>query len=454
MSIWGDYIVVVRPYDVQLFTRPSSSPRLVRTFEFGRFVWEAVIIDGSAQKTSLEDIFPRNRGDADNNVISFLITHEVDVFLYVLESNFSLFSLSPHENLSMRLAKTYGLTHGWMHPAWRLCVGITGHRMTWISGGERKSIDPPVLLFSAFNRVGPSLFNGDDSGPLLEVEIDIGDTERFPALWAFSQLDFDEALGVLAVGNVFGELAVCDYVGRWLDELLLLAEDVATTDVVAESSSSLPRAPVPMDTSTIIHRLPDGNLPDRATLSKLYASWNTVAETGVRIPAHWSNDWSNLGPKHMLRWQGTPGDRAWLLEHAFHFLGRPELILYKDPCDGNEVLFRTGGIHLMLGDDGEDDVHVYSDELTLPDILGHTSMIWPNKVRDISWAAEREWGQFEMLLHGEARTKGRNRWIEQKERGGSPPEPYLTVPQIEDDSFLLRSLTPESNAGDTEEVPV
>jgi hypothetical protein len=108
----------------------------------------------------------------------------------------------------------------------------------------------------------------------------------------------------------------------------------------------------------------------------------------------------------------------------------------------------------MLGDDGEDDVHVYSAELTLPDILGHTSMIWPDKVRDMSWAAEREWGQFEMLLHGEARTKGRNRWIEQKERGGYPPEPYLTVPQIVDDSFLLRSLTPESNASDAEEIPV
>jgi hypothetical protein len=239
MTIWGDYIVVVRPYDVQLFTRPSSSPpRLVRTFEFGRFVWEVVIINSSAQKKSLEDIFPRNLGDTGNNAISFLITHEYDVFLYVLESDLSLFALSPHENLSMRLAKTCGLTHGWMHPAWRLCVGITGHRMTWISGGERKSIDPPVLLSSAFNRVGPSVFNGDDSEPLLEAGLDIGDVERLPALWAFSQLDFDEALGVLAVGNVFGELAVCDYVGRWLDELLLLAEDVVTTD--AEPSLSLP----------------------------------------------------------------------------------------------------------------------------------------------------------------------------------------------------------------------
>jgi hypothetical protein len=139
----------------------------------------------------------------------------------------------------------------------------------------------------------------------------------------------------------------------------------------------------------------------------------------------------------MLRWQGTPGDRAWLLEHAFHFLGRPEPILYRDPGKGDEVLFRAGGLHFLLGDDGEDDIFVYGAELTLSDILGNGSMMWPEKVRDLNWTVDREWGQFELLLRGEARTKGRNRWIEQKKRGGSPPVSYLKVPQIKTTPFLF-----------------
>jgi hypothetical protein len=205
-----------------------------------------------------------------------------------------------------------------------------------------------------------------------------------------------------------------------------------------------------MDILPIVHESPDDGFPDPATLGNVYASWNAVAETGARIPPTWSNDWSDLGPEHMLRWQGTHGDRAWFLEHAFHFLGRPEPILYRDPGEGNLILFRAGGLHFILGDDGEEDIHVYSDRLTLPDILGHESMMWPDTVRDINWTADRERGQFELLLRGEARTKGRNRWIEQKERGGSPPVSYLTVPQIKTSFFELRPLTPDS---DIEDVP-
>jgi len=64
-------------------------------------------------------------------------------------------------------------------------------------------------------------------------------------------------------------------------------------------------------------------------------------------------------------------------------------------------------------------------------------MTWPEKVKDINWTVDREWEQFELLLRGEARMKGRNRWFEQKERGGSPPVSYLKVPQIKTTSFLF-----------------
>jgi hypothetical protein len=239
MTIWGDYIVVVRSYDVQLFTRPSSSPpRLLKTFEFGRFVWEVVIIHGSSKKESLEGIFPRNVGEDADNVISFLITHEYDAFLYVIELDLSFYAQSPHDNLTMRLIRTYELTHDWMHPAWHLRVGLTGHRITWISGGRKKNVDSPVLLSSNLNFDGSGVCDADDFVPLLQAEIDIGNAETFPALWAFPQFDFDEALGVLVLGNVFGELAVCDYVGRWSDELSLLAKDISSTG--AQSFSGLP----------------------------------------------------------------------------------------------------------------------------------------------------------------------------------------------------------------------
>jgi len=109
-----------------------------------------------------------------------------------------------------------------------------------------------------------------------------------------------------------------------------------------------------MDISIIIHESSGGGLPDTAPFDKIYASWDTVAKIGVQIPTHRSNDGANLDSRHKLRRQGTPSDRAWLLEHAFHFLGQPKSILHRDPGNGDEVLFRTGGLHFLLGDDGED----------------------------------------------------------------------------------------------------
>jgi hypothetical protein len=138
MTIWGEYIVVVRPYDVQLFSMPSSSPPpLLCAFEFSRFAWEAVIVDSSALKKSLKGLFPPNFSENTDGVISLIITHQHDAFLYVIETDLSPNGQSPHDNLSMRLAKTYGLTHVWMNPAWRLHAGITGKRITWISGGAK-----------------------------------------------------------------------------------------------------------------------------------------------------------------------------------------------------------------------------------------------------------------------------------------------------------------------------
>jgi hypothetical protein len=287
MTIWGEYIVVVRPYDVQLFSRPSSSspPRLLRAFEFGRFAWEAVIVDSSALKKSLEGLFPRNFSENTDSVISFILTHQHDAFLYVIETDFSLNGQSPHDNLTMRLAKTYGLTHGWMNPSWHLRAGITGKRITWISGGVQLNFDSPILCSSVLTLEGPGICNFDDPGSLFAAEIEISDTEKFPALWAFPQFDFDEALGLLAVGNVFGELAVCDYVGRWSDDLLLLAEDISAAD--APSFLRLPDVCILL--SNLENNCTDSHSVDRHQCQWIYCPSSTNLQTMVfQIQRHWA----------------------------------------------------------------------------------------------------------------------------------------------------------------------
>jgi hypothetical protein len=62
--------------------------------------------------------------------------------------------------------------------------------------------------------------------PTLEQQIDFsGDLSLSPSLWAYPQMDFDEALGLLVVGNTFGELAVYDYIGVQPPGLWSISDD-------------------------------------------------------------------------------------------------------------------------------------------------------------------------------------------------------------------------------------
>jgi hypothetical protein len=55
-----------------------------------------------------------------------------------------------------------------------------------------------------------------------------------------------------------------------------------------------------MDILSIVHESPEDDFPDLVISGNVYASWNTVAKTGARIPPTWSNDWSNLCYEHGL----------------------------------------------------------------------------------------------------------------------------------------------------------
>jgi hypothetical protein len=51
------------------------------------------------------------------------------------------------------------------------------------------------------------------------------ETEIFMSLWAFATLDVDDATGLLAVGNIFGELVLCDYLGFPLENPAYIGND-------------------------------------------------------------------------------------------------------------------------------------------------------------------------------------------------------------------------------------
>ena len=78
-------------------------------------------------------------------------------------------------------------------------LGMTGDAVSWLQGFEYETSH--IVRFCTTNLVK------DKSGSEVFEWYDVD----APALYSFAVRDFDEARGILALGNTFGELAVVDF---------------------------------------------------------------------------------------------------------------------------------------------------------------------------------------------------------------------------------------------------
>lgn len=135
---------------------------------------------------------------------------------------------------------------------------------------------------------------------------------------------------------------------------------------------------------------------------------------------YWSNDWGDWS--HWMEWQGIPGDMAWTLEHA---LGLPCQVLPLAYAVGNDsaTFFRCGGNHFTFK------IGFHTDIIQICSYTPHGN---PNGLFRMGYtklnpnegvmAAIK---MYEINLLIEYQDSGRNRWIEQLGRGGTPDSPLL-----------------------------
>jgi hypothetical protein len=217
LTLWQDCLVVIRPYEVQVFTLPSlknGPPRLLQTLPFGRYIWEIGVLDNANCNRALQGIASRAEF---NNSMEFIATSEFGAHCYRLwmttESNFELEKTHQHDSMPNRPLLWY-----------RLQIGATGRSTLFVSMESKyEDVVPgfpsPRLIWSSVHRIADS-FQADCTSdmvqkPLFDTQFDCtGNLHVTPTLWAFPAIDFDEALGFVVVGNIFGELALYDY-GEW-----------------------------------------------------------------------------------------------------------------------------------------------------------------------------------------------------------------------------------------------
>jgi len=224
MSFWLGYIILARSTGVQIFSTTSQPPRLLRTVPFSHYAWDVLIVGQSGPQLPMKGLFMTASYNESDETINFLVTSEDNAYLYSL--SLTTFTMSMRHQHFER--EEWPL---------RIRIGSSGRRMFWISGQHADDIEEsPILAASRLYRPTTSLVYGrspsDDR--FIDPEITIGDPEpeNLPGLWALATFDVDEATGLLALGNTFGELVLCDYVGLRLEDLAHIGNEITKRESI------------------------------------------------------------------------------------------------------------------------------------------------------------------------------------------------------------------------------
>jgi hypothetical protein len=352
-------------------------------------------------------------------------------------------------------------------PWYRLCAGTKGQRVMWITQAQTYQDEPiyeksPQLVLASIEskgRAGALDSSGRIPSSFLQTSLEqhincTGDLSVTPALWAFPQIDFDEALGLVAIGNIFGELALYDLVGLPLCGMWSLSLDIPPLDIPPSfkmistvctyfksvyamqtrfcRQDPVPLIPHPVVPSTLTHRRQDLDYDPSLT-----DHWTPIDLTDLTLP-YWTrwqtSDWSDWSGWN--EWLGSfPGNSAWLLEHAYGFLGEPHPLAFD--YRSRQVVVRAGGLYILMDYDndlGHSVCSFPSDMDPREIVLNPPSAYYGSANESLEGTLEAPKSQgayleglrYECMMRKEMRG-GRNRWVEQMQRGGQPHENLLVM---------------------------
>ncbi|KAJ7116524.1 hypothetical protein C8R44DRAFT_879890 [Mycena epipterygia] len=407
--IWNNVIVLVRRDALQLYTLPSptAGPVFLQSVQTP-IIWEVAVVD----PVSLESTPPCPlRLAALSSTGIKLCTVELDLSGAYLHGDYVCTSI----DLATRPQSRLPDEEPWYH----LCLSGTGRRALWLSVGDMDHpfIHSPQIVSMAIDTPPDS----SEPPPLISWKNDVPDE---PAVWAFPALDFDEALGLTVIGNCFGELAIYDHVGCQPLQCCGLGPDF--TDRQPSLVGLLPLRPIPLG----LRRTPRPTFgdtdPDDAIVSR-FSQDNITLDTHYQ----WTTDWLGGTYFDWDLWQGIRGDMTWVLNHVYGFPGPAIPQAYAEDSDSESefLVFRSGTRYLLFAKDWKEKTLRSFPDAPLPRFLTPSdSQLQP--VTGETYFTELS--VYSGMLNTEFyRRGGRNRWAEQKKRGGRPHPNLVDLPSLD-----------------------
>lgn len=213
ITIWRQYVIVLRSYDVQIFdwSSQTSPPRFLQTLPFDNFIGNAILCPESRVIPAESHIGITSEFAIENSppISTLALKYWPDRVLH-----YCLFyePLTPNCPFSLSLIQESTSRQ----PKSGLYLTCSSQRFTWTSDEEIPLNDLPrrrnLDIFCSTLSTPSSHDKGQTSLSLQGIPvICLGRTPQAPRIWGYPCICFDDSLGLMAIGNIFGEIAVYDF---------------------------------------------------------------------------------------------------------------------------------------------------------------------------------------------------------------------------------------------------
>ncbi|KAF7324903.1 hypothetical protein MKEN_00532500 [Mycena kentingensis (nom. inval.)] len=423
IAFWRDLVVVVRCCAIELYRLDQVDMRMSFIQLVGPpVIWEVAfsVADAASASLRLPIVSP-------NGVELLVMNHFED----------GKFPWTLHTISKAPLNPTPQIQRLEIPPFYGLGIGTSGRRLFWLSTFEARHHNinkrPHIrFLHAPLPPIGGEYRNVE---PLF---VDF-DGMPDPGIWGDGRVDFDDALGVIAVGNCFGEVSVYTHCPRGVMSTFPRTGDAAASPALPPL---MPTEPLPLKVPPYPHHI------------------MSASELSTSQAADWGRDWDAINPQAEFWWQagynldrcvdlrshlqdsweGLPGDLAWRLEHMYGF---PGVVLpqgYRRAAWDEEtesVVLRVGSRYFCRKDEFGSHFGSWPLDPQTYNIDGHPELpdlcVLQEPTRRTAATVYSMYLNF-MALEQHLSSPRRNRWDELVARGGCPPS------QAEFDRSKLRRV--------------
>ncbi|KAF7302100.1 F-box domain-containing protein [Mycena indigotica] len=404
MTKWGERLVLIRTTELAIYRHPQNGRLSFESLQSTPDIWEVCVRSCPPSATGNE-----------STQLHLLVICPTG--LQELELSIELNESSPPNHIHYHMVRAInwrgvsGDPYDARFPWYKLTMGSTGRKALWVSANEflrtssqncRKDLaDQTLPCVHVATLPVPSSSIPKAACPPQTHSWTL-DWENEPAIWALPVIAFDDALGVVAIGNCFGELAVYAHGDGRLESLsailppLKARQQASETIRISKSPLTLPEIPGPR------YNTPYDEMD--AVISR--SGWCPDA---VARPLGLRTTWRNFNMYcHRHDFRGLPCDHGWLLEHGYGFPGRLALQgTYEDP---DTFVLRAGERFIMYNEYLDVATGTCSAGRTLPDNLLGELQDWTCQT------ASTLQGVYDLCLRLENPIG--HRWRQLVERGG------------------------------------